>query len=53
MAILLSAMALFRPLAVLAEAGDNGHPTNGPFSDLKGGSATFTFSNEEDLLRRG
>jgi len=23
--------------------GDNGHPTSGPYSDLKGGSASFTF----------
>ena len=30
-------------------AGDNGHPTSGPYSDLKGGSATFTFQSNGQL----
>ena len=50
-AILLSAMALFRPGMVLGfTAGDNGHPTSGPYSDLNGGSATFTFQNNAQLF---
>ena len=50
-AILLSAMALIRPETVLGfTAGDNGHPTSGPYSDLNGGTATFTFQNNAQLF---
>ena len=50
-AMLLSAMALFRPATVLGfTAGDNGHPTSGPYSDLNGGTATFTFQNNAQLF---
>ena len=31
-------------------AGDNGHPTSGPYSDLNGGTATFTFQNNAQLF---
>ena len=42
LALALSAL-LVGPTTTLAfTAGENGHPTNGPYSDLKGGSATFT-----------
>ena len=43
--------ALFGGLASVAAftAGDNGHPTSGPYSDLKGGGATFTFQTNGQL----
>ena len=34
-------------------AGDNGHPTNGPYTDLKGGTAIFTFEQNAQLTCDG
>src|SRR4029079_9727038 len=48
----LTTVALVRPGAGGASAfnaGQNGHPTNGPYSDLKGGTATFTFQANATL----
>jgi hypothetical protein len=43
-ALLLSALFGIRPpIAAAFTPGENGHPTNGPYSDLQGGTATFTF----------
>src|SRR3954447_7904736 len=47
-----AALALVGPGAGTAfafTAGDNGHPTSGPYSDLKGGTATFTFQANATL----
>ena len=47
--LVISAFALWALLgpgvapAAAFTPGENGHPTSGPYSDLKGGSATFTF----------
>ena len=50
-ALLISLVAAVRPGTVSAfTAGDNGHPTNGPYSDLKGGSGTFTFQTDGQLF---
>src|SRR5574338_1528902 len=35
--------------ALAFTAGDNGHPTSGPYSDPKGGSATFTLQANATL----
>jgi hypothetical protein len=49
-ALLLSALLGFRPSAAAAfTAGDNGHPFGGPYSDLNGGTATFTFQANATL----
>jgi hypothetical protein len=49
-ALALSLLSLARPLTVLAwTQGDNGHPTSGPYSDLKGGTATFTFHDDATM----
>src|SRR3954471_15771129 len=48
----LTTVALVGPGAGTAfafTAGDNGHPTSGPYSDLKGGTATFTFQANATL----
>ena len=46
-ALMISLVAAVRPASVSAfTAGDNGHPTNGPYSDLKGGTGTFTFETD-------
>ena len=47
--------SLFGGLAFVAAftAGDNGHPTSGPYSDLKGGSGTFTFQSNGQLTCNG
>src|SRR4051794_6129249 len=48
----LTTVALVGPGAGTAfafTAGDNGHPTSGPYSDLKGGTATFTFQQTATL----
>ena len=51
LAILLSSMALVRPSLTLGfTAGDNGHPTSGPYSDLKGGTAEFSFKTDTATL---
>jgi len=43
-------VALVFPAVTMAfTPGDNGHPTNGPYSDLKGGTATFTFQANATL----
>jgi hypothetical protein len=44
-AIALSMLYLISPVSAVDNfnAGQNGHPTNGPYSDLNGGTATFTF----------
>ncbi len=48
------ALAVFGPAGVEAAGGytpgGNGHPTNGPYSDLKGGSGTFTFEQNGQLF---
>ena len=50
-ALMISLVAAVRPASVSAfTAGDNGHPTNGPYSDLKGGSGTFTFETNGVLF---
>ena len=49
-ALTISALMAFRPAAVAAfTAGENGHPTSGPYSDLKGGTASFTFETDATL----
>jgi hypothetical protein len=49
-ALALSLLSLARPLTVMAwTQGDNGHPTSGPYSDLKGGTATFTFKDDATM----
>ena len=49
-ALLLSAMFGIRPAITAAfTPGENGHPTNGPYSDLKGGTANFTFETNAVL----
>ena len=50
-AVLMSALLAVSPAMVAAfTAGDNGHPTNGPYSDLKGGTGTFTFEQNGVLF---
>ncbi len=47
------ATALLAPSSVLSAGytpGANGHPTSGPYSDLKGGTATFTFEQNGQLF---
>ena len=49
-ALALSVAFAIRPAISLAfTAGDNGHPTSGPYTDLKGGSANFTFQQNATL----
>jgi hypothetical protein len=49
-ALLLSAMFGIRPAITAAfTPGENGHPTNGPYSDLNGGTANFTFETNAVL----
>jgi hypothetical protein len=49
-AIALSLMYMIIPsIAAAFTAGDNGHPTGGPYSDLNGGTATFTFQQNAQL----
>jgi hypothetical protein len=49
-ALALSVAFAARPSVSLAfTAGDNGHPTNGPYTDLKGGMASFTFQANATL----
>jgi hypothetical protein len=49
-ALLLSAMFGIRPAITAAfTPGENGHPNGGPYSDLKGGTANFTFETNAVL----
>src|SRR3954464_1246537 len=53
-AVLAMLLGSLMPVGAAASAGytpgDNGHPTNGPYSDLKGGDATFTFQQNGQLF---
>lgn len=49
-AVAMSIAFAFRPAVTAAfTPGDNGHPNGGPYSDLKGGSANFTFQANATL----
>ena len=49
-ALALSIALGFRPsIAAAFTPGENGHPNGGPYSDLKGGTATFTFQQNAQL----
>jgi hypothetical protein len=49
-ALIFSLILAFRPgIAAAFTPGENGHPTNGPYSDLLGGTATFTFQANATL----
>jgi hypothetical protein len=52
-AIATVAMLAGAPAVAAYTPGDNGHPTNGPYSDLKGGSGTFSFEQDAVLTCRG
>jgi hypothetical protein len=43
------AFGLRPPTAAAFTPGENDHPTGGPYSDLKGGTATFTFEQNATL----
>jgi hypothetical protein len=50
-AIALSMLYLISPVKAVDNfnAGQNGHPFGGPYSDLNGGTATFTFAQNATL----
>ena len=53
-ALVLSALFGIRPATTAAfTAGENGHPNGGPYSDLKGGTASFTFEQNGQLTCDG
>jgi hypothetical protein len=55
-AAILTTVALVGPGSGTAFAftpGENGHPTSGPYSDLKGGTASFTFQANATLACTG